>query len=65
MDNEGYRSTFWRGAFLGLVVGSVITMLTTPRNGGEMRSAIRGKAGAAKNKVGEWRRSSKENAEEM
>ena len=60
MENEGSRATFWRGAFLGLVVGSVLTMLTTPRTGEEMRTAIREKAGKTKEKIGGWRRCSEE-----
>lgn len=65
MDNEGYRSTFWRGAFLGLIIGALIAMLSTPKTGGEMRSAVRDKAGKAKTKVVEWRRKPEQQAEEM
>ena len=53
MDSEGSRATFWRGAFIGLILGALIAALTTPRTGREMRAAVREKAGRTKEKVGE------------
>lgn len=55
MENEGNRATFWRGAFIGLLAGAVLTILTTPRTGVEMRAAIREKAGKTKDKISGWR----------
>lgn len=56
---------FWRGAFCGLVVGSVIAMLSTPRTGAQMRTTIKETAGKAKTKVGDLRHRSEQKPEEV
>lgn len=59
-QGNGQRSlaNFWRGMFLGAVVGTIVTMLYTPRTGGEMRSTIKDTAGKTKSRIGEWRHKS-------
>lgn len=65
MESNGQSgANFWRGMFVGAIVGSLTVLLSTPRTGGEMRTVIRENAGKTKNKVSEWRHRHNEKKDE-
>jgi len=73
-ENEMKRSgtAFWIGMLVGVIIGSVVSLLYAPKSGAETRAALKERAkdirerfSKAKSKAGELKEKAEKNTEEM